>query len=152
MSAITLFLEGTGTDHRGRSVLEVLAFDDHELEVVHDYIQWLFPLPQASAFNPFAPVLSSTDIDALRQSAQAKENLATAAKRMLQFYSHNSHWLTAMDHNHLRISRIIRSLALILGPDDAQCFHRQILDLVHRADYPVAQQALEHWRQAAQEM
>jgi hypothetical protein len=149
-SAVTSYLEGTGTDHRGRSVSEIIAFDDHELEVVHDYIQWLFPLPEASAFNPFAPVLSPMDIEVLRKNAKARDNLAKAAARMLQFYRHSSHWLTAMDHNHLRISRIIRSLALILGSDDAQYFHRHVLDLVNRAGSPVAQQALEYWRQAAQ--
>jgi hypothetical protein len=63
MSAITSFLEGTGADHRGRTLAEVIAFEDDELEGIHDYIQWLFPLPEVSAFNPFAPVITSSDIE-----------------------------------------------------------------------------------------
>ena len=33
------------------------------LERTHDYIQWLFPLPERSSANPDAPRLSSADID-----------------------------------------------------------------------------------------
>ncbi|HEY7765202.1 MAG TPA: opioid growth factor receptor-related protein [Aestuariivirgaceae bacterium] len=149
MSAITLFLEGRGTDHRGRIFADVIALEDEQLESIHDYIQWLFPLPEASAFNPLAPVLSSSDIEALRLAPIAKQNLERAGTRMLLFYKRTTHWLTAMDHNHLRITRIIRCLALILGPAPAQRFHREILALVERAGGPVASQAMDYWRSAA---
>ena len=62
MSAVTDFLAGKGKDHRSRGIEEILAFDDEHLEGVHDYIQWLFPLPESSAFNTFAPILTFSDI------------------------------------------------------------------------------------------
>ena len=83
------------------------------------------------------------------QSTVAKRNLEDAALRMLAFYQHNTHWLTAINHNHLRISRIIRSLSLILGPDQAKKFHEEIMHLVESAGHPVSSQALDHWRKAA---
>ena len=98
------FLTGEGHDHRGRSFEDVLAFDDSLLERSHDYIQWLFPLPEASRFNLDAPVLSPDELAALAASAAAKDNVRRASDRMLSFYSTNDHWLTAFDHNHLRIS------------------------------------------------
>ena len=47
-ASAAMFLTGIGRDHRGRSLAEVLAFDDSALEQHHDYIQWLFPLPEAT--------------------------------------------------------------------------------------------------------
>ena len=150
MSDITSFLDCSGTDHRGRRIDEILSFEDEHLEAVHDYIQWLFPLPERSAFNPYAPSLSIQDIEAIKQSTVAKRNLEDAALRMLAFYQHNTHWLTAINHNHLRISRIIHSLSLILGPDEAKKFHDEIMHLVESAGHPVSSQALDHWRRATQ--
>lgn len=149
MSAITSFLEGTSSDHRGRNISEVLNFDNGALEAVHDYIQWLFPLPETSAFNPFAPVLTSSDIEALKRSPRVQESLEKATARMLQFYRQNTNWLTAVDHNHLRITRIIRSLALLQGKDKARLFHYQILQISELAGRPVAPQALNYWHNAA---
>jgi hypothetical protein len=148
MSAITSFLSGTGTDHRNRKVGDVISFDDEQLEQVHDYIQWLFPLPSRSAFNPLAPLLTSQDIEQLKPNLTARENLRAAAERMLVFYRRNHHWLTATDHNHLRISRIISSLRLILGQDEAMSFYAAIKDLVESAGNPVSEQALDYWRRA----
>ena len=55
---IVTFLEGEGPDDRGRSLFDVLAFDDAALERNHDFIQWLFPLPEPSSAVPDAPVLT----------------------------------------------------------------------------------------------
>lgn len=147
-SAIQAFLEGTGVDHRGRRIEDVLAFDDRMLESVHDYIQWLFPLPEASAFNPFAPVLSMSDVAALKASSSAQSNLVAAAQRMERFYQRNSKWLTAHDHNHLRITRIIRSLSLLAGSEEAHHFYDAIERMVAAAGGPVAMEARRYWSEA----
>jgi hypothetical protein len=65
---------------------------------------------------------------------------------MLEFYKRNDHWLTAMDHNHIRITRII---ALLLGPGSAQIFHNAIQTLVESSGRPVASQAMTYWSRAA---
>jgi hypothetical protein len=148
MSAITSFLSGTGTDHRHRKIGDILAFDDQQLEHIHDYIQWLFPLPERSAFNALAPILTVEDIDRLRMNAAAHENIRAAAERMLSFYRLTANWLTARDHNHLRISRIIRSIALTIGRDDAAWFHDEIMKLVEAAGNPVSEESLAYWREA----
>jgi hypothetical protein len=123
-----------------------MELEDAKLEEVHDYIQWLFPLPERSAFNPFAPLLTSQDIEQLRQNSAALENLRAAAERMRVFYRGNQHWLTAANHNHLRISRIIRSLSLILGHDEAARFYDEIIKLVVAVGSPVSKRSLDHWR------
>lgn len=59
---IRAFLRGEGPDGRGRRLDEVLVFDDAGIESVHDFIQWLFPLPDLSQAVPGSSVLGGTAI------------------------------------------------------------------------------------------
>ena len=143
-----LFLTGEGRDDRGRSFADVISFDDGWLEQSHDYIQWLFPLPEESRFNPNAPVLDVETLSKFAASPLAKINLGRARDRMLAFYRSNDHWLRGFDHNHLRITRIIRCLRLVLGRDEAQSFHDEISALVAAAGDPVNGESLAYWQRA----
>jgi Opioid growth factor receptor (OGFr) conserved region len=143
------FLAGAGHDGRGRWAADVLAFSDAELEQVHDYIQWLFPLPTRSSAQPDAPVLTEAESDAIQADRRATDTLAQAADRMLRFYQGTDAWLTAYDHNHLRITRILRSLGLLIGPDAARRFHRAVLDRHEAAGAPVNTDTLRFWAAAA---
>ena len=126
----------------------MLAFDDSRLERTHDFIQWLFPLPERSGAQPDAPVLTPEDIAVLRQSMTAQAVLAAATDRMAAFYRDTDHWLAASDHNHLRITRIIRSLRLLRGDDYADAFRAFVLARVGTADAPVNGLSLRYWREA----
>src|SRR6476659_4129666 len=116
------FLEGEGKDGPGRSIDAVLAFDDAAVERIHDFIQWLFPLPEPSRAQPQSPIPSPDEIKVIRASSEAQANLERATGMMTAFYRRNDHWLRSHDHNHLRISRIIHSLALLLSKEAAQGF------------------------------
>ena len=59
--ALLRFYRLEGADARGRTLAEIWSWDAARLEGVHDYIQWLFPLPEPSAFNPQAPILTEAD-------------------------------------------------------------------------------------------
>jgi Opioid growth factor receptor (OGFr) conserved region len=144
-----MFLTGEGHDHRGRFLADVLSFDDATLERSHDYIQWLFPLPEASRFSTGAPVLNHEEIAFIHASGVARANLLAARDQMLAFYRESDHWLVPFDHNHLRITRIIRCLALCVGEEEARSFHRAILALVEAAGGPVNEESLRYWRDAA---
>jgi hypothetical protein len=147
-SQLHTFLAGTGTDHRARTVVDILALSDARLETVHDYIQWLFPLPERSGAQPDAPVLTPEDIAAIRYDSAAQANLRAATERMLVFLCANPHWLRAHDHNHLRISRIIRSLALLVGSDEARVFRSAIMAMNKEAGSPVDPGNVRYWQQA----
>lgn len=45
---LVAFYDGSGVDGRGRSLETILKWGTGKLESSHDYIQTLFPLPEAS--------------------------------------------------------------------------------------------------------
>jgi hypothetical protein len=145
---LTTFLGGRGTDHRGRGLHDLVAFSDDRLEAVHDYIQWLFPLPERSGAQPGSPVLTEADVAVVRADVAAQANLRDATLRMLAFYRTRHDWLRAHDHNHLRISRIVRSLGLLVGPEAASGFHAEILALNAAAGSPVDAHNVAYWNRA----
>ena len=145
-SRIVQFLAGEGRDGAGRTADEVLTFDDDRLEARHDFIQWLFPLTEPSAAVPGSPVLSRDDVAALVASDLAQMRLARAARRMLAFYGATGGWRAPADHNHLRITRIIRSLRLLSGDAAADAFRQKILALAE--DAPISATSRAYWNAA----
>ena len=145
---VLAFLEGQGVDGAGRSLFEVLAFDDAALERTHDFVQWLFPLDQPSAAVPDAPVLGEADAAAIRASTLAQCALAAATDRMDLFYRRTDQWLRPHDHNHLRITRIIRSLRLLSGDAAADAFREAILWRVEATRAPVSARSRGYWQTA----
>jgi hypothetical protein len=125
---IIAFYGGGAPDDRGRSLGEILKFDDDRLEHAHDFIQWLFPLPERSGANPSAPVLDDAAISAFRTRSELRAALCRSLDRMLAFYGfawsgdrivksatflQRSDWLSTGNHNHLRLTRMMRSLNLL---------------------------------------
>ena len=145
---VLAFLQGEGVDSRGRSVFDVLGLDNAALERTHDYIQWLFPLPEPSSAVPDAPVLSAGEIEAIRESGLAQIALAAASDRMDAFYRMTHDWLMPNDHNHLRITRIIRSLRLLRGDAEAEAFKAAILARVEATRAPVSARSRGYWQTA----
>ena len=143
------FLAGVGRDGRGRLTADVLRFPDSDLETVHDYIQWLFPLATRSAAQPQSPVLTDVEIAAIRADPRAVDTLKAATERMLRFYRDTRWWLSSHDHNHLRITRILHSLRLLVGPNEAENFYKAILALNEAAGAPVNARSLHYWAEAA---
>lgn len=145
---ILAFLEGEGPDARGRGLFEVLAFNDVALEQTHDFIQWLFPLTEPSAAMPDAPVLGPEEVQAIRDSGMAQCALAAATDRMDSFYRATHDWLMPNDHNHRRITRIIRSLRLLRDDEHADAFRAAILARVDETRAPISARSRGYWMTA----
>ncbi|HYC96730.1 opioid growth factor receptor-related protein [Brevundimonas sp.] len=145
---IVAFLEGEGPDSRGRTLFDVLGFDDTALELTHDFIQWLFPLPEPSGAVSDAPVLTTDDMQAIHDSVLAQCAMAAATDRMEAFYRATHNWLRPHDHNHLRITRIIRSLRLLRGDEEADAFRAAILSMVEATRAPVSARSRGYWSTA----
>jgi len=62
LSPLILFYTHNQPDSGDRTLREIWEKDYEWLEKTHDYIQWLFPLPEGSRFNIDAPILNDRDI------------------------------------------------------------------------------------------
>lgn len=142
------FLRGTGPDSRGRYHADILKFSDEGLEETHDYIQWLFPLREESRSVSGSPHIESDEtVRILRDDEDVQENMVNALVRMERFYRDNDSWLRRNDHNHLRITRILKSVSLLCSKEDAREFHAFILGRVEAAQ-PVTEESLGYWKES----
>ena len=133
-SPLVAFYRDGAPDDEGRTLAQILAWDDDRLEAIHTFIQWLFSLPEPSGANPDAPILGTTSIITFRSSIAMQDRLRQSFQRMLRFYGlcqtstpeglaveraphfdlRAQNWLVPGNHNHLRLTRILRS-TLLLG-------------------------------------
>jgi hypothetical protein len=80
------FFEGTGTDDQGRSLSEILAWSDRDLEWSHDWVQIVFPLPERSDFQHTVAIIDKRVFDAFQAKKELRDSLRNAFKRILAFY------------------------------------------------------------------
>jgi len=140
------FFRGVGTDTVGRTFEDYMKFSPEEMEKIHDYIQWAFPTETPSAFNKHAPILDRHTVHAINSTPAALANYLRFLDKMLVFYVINNHWLTEKDHNHLRITRIIESVSLIIGERMAAHVYRTLMRQIVNAGHPVGDRAITIWQ------
>jgi len=142
------FYRETSPDHCGRYLRDILQWSDRDLEDVHNYIQWLFPTFERSSFQPDVPILTREIADAFRADHMVQRRLAASFDRMLRFYgfgmirgaslaiapasNFNERaivWLKPSNHNHLRITRILKSIAALGMQEEAIAFFNSLKEL-----------------------
>lgn len=142
------FLKGAGKDKHGRTIEEIWNYTDEQIESVHNYIQWLFPLREMSENVMGAPYLEDEEvIKSIQGDLDIQENFVKSLMRMQNFYRDNDFWLQPNDHNHLRITRILKSTALLSSKENAKEFYDFIMRRV-REFQPVTEESLMYWKQA----
>lgn len=147
MSQILDFYRGTCLHPRGMTFQETLASSDMEIEKAHDLIQWWFPLPEPSRMQPLAPVLTADDLAAFKSETVLRTRVALPTQRMMDFFDHTHLWRKPRDHNHLRITRIIRFFTL-LGRNTAA---QNTLRFVDERSPNVPESVKWYWREALNE-
>jgi hypothetical protein len=158
------FYLGEAPDDRGRMLHEIWEYDHETLEAVHDYIQELFPLPERSRFNPRAPLLDAATITRFRKDPRLQANLLKSFHVMLDFYGFRldeatrevipadnfqeraENWLALGDHNHLRITRLMKCLKVCGLGAYAAAFLEGLLQVATPRD--VSEETLRFWREA----
>jgi hypothetical protein len=166
------FYSGTEPDNRGRYLHEIQQWPDEQLETVHDYIQWLFPLPERSGFNVAAPVLNPESIQGFRARPDLQEKLRTSFLRMMNFYglearsgeqvtvvrmpnfaTKAANWLSPGNHNHLRITRILRCLTVLGLEPEAETFFGCLAEIYedeqNKPIPAISDETMEYWRKAS---
>ena len=168
MDAAVSFYSG-GPDDAGRTLAEIVAWDNDRLEAVHDYIQWVFPTRQRSGVNPSAPLITDATVGAFEQDTALRDRLRQSLDRMLVFYglawsgdrividgarfpARARVWLRPWNHNHLRLTRILDSLATLGLTAEAQALQRCLLDDICKGPGAgaVSAETADFWRLAVQ--
>lgn len=167
-SQLVTFYLGKGLDVSGRMIDDILSWSDEQLEDVHDYIQWLFPLPEKSSYNSSAPLLTEDDVNAFKESPQLRKNLLRSFARLLEFYGFyaivdcknrkiirsdefeekSQNWLIHRNHNFLRITRILKSLILLGCSPYAVAFLNALEDVYKASPHIIGEETLDFWRNA----
>ncbi|MCJ1386740.1 hypothetical protein MMC17_009866 [Xylographa soralifera] len=157
-------------DTKGRTLGSILAWNDRKLESCHDYIQVIFPLPEASAFSYVAPVVNKATFEAFHSRPDLQAQLRASLTRMLGFYgfelqetehgpeitrgpdfaSASKNWVTRFDHNHLRITRIIRSLRVLGLEQEARAFFTALQAVYKSSAGRISQKSMMFWTRAAE--
>ena len=139
------FLKGLEPDDQGRLIHQIWNFSDIEIERTHDFIQRLFPLnePSAMSLNKFY-IKDPALIERIRTDPTIANNLIASKNFFLGFLSRNDGWKRHHNHNQLRITRVIKSLLLLLSRDDAESFHQDVISLIHSSSN-IPTKAYEHW-------
>lgn len=113
----------------GYTYSQVMEWPDQEWDAAHDFVQWLFPTDEGSRFNPKAPVLTPEDVKAFGEDDDVRWRYVHALARAREFlcmypfsYGQRAWWDSPSNHNMLRVSRIIRSIALLRGREEAEEF------------------------------
>ena len=151
-SGLIEFLSGEGDDPDGRHITTFVAATDDDLENSRDLFQWVFPLQEPSKTTPKSPILSRKDLDIIRGNPEVNRevtiSLNHACNRYLRFLDSRRSWLTHHDHKHLRITRIIKSLRLIMGDRWADRFKMRVLEIAGKDVSFVGEIAKQHWSDA----
>lgn len=161
---ILKFLAGACEDSQGRLLADILEQDDAWWEDNHDFIQWLFPLPERSEHHPRAPVLSIRAFERVAESRAAKENLLRALCRYARSLGLQAQpdcswvlnpdrqlglWVRVPTHQDLRISRVLRCLTLAGLGREASAFFTAVNTAVCTYRLYGHQPALDYWKHAA---
>jgi len=168
MSPIVRFYSGTGTDAVGRSLAQIQALDVARMEYFHDFIQWMFPLRQASAYNPNSPILTDEDVNAFRDRPELRDALRASFAAFLAFlgleydsvlnvvrkgprYESRRRVFASPNHNWLRITRVLLCLKTLGLDVEAEAFFACLTSLFENGE-GITAQTFAYWNDAARGM
>ena len=150
-------------------IQEIWDWNLERLECNHDYIQWLFPLAEQSAFNIDAPILNEKTIKTFRKNPLLQQNLRQSLITMLRLYGLEHHkntegkivigksvdyqnrkieWVCLFDHNYLRITRILKCLITLGLKDEAHAFYDCLQQIYREESDLIGGETFQYWKTA----
>jgi hypothetical protein len=163
MSRLTEFYRGQAPDNRGRMIYDLWAFSDYQMEAVHDFIQWMFPLREPSQFNRAAPLVIDADVDEFRADPAMLESLRRSFERFVAFlglsfeggivvegpdFALKADVWRFPNHNWLRITRVLASTRMLgLEPESRAFF--EFLKAMRDRSPEIDPDTFGYWERAA---
>jgi len=162
------FLQNKTKNNDGYYLKDYWDMKNSELEYIHNYIQFMFPLYEPSSVKPYIPVLNKDEVQKILTNKglyhDIKENIKKSLTIMLDFYGlkyekdkiekydnfieRKKNWITPRNHNYLRITRILKCLMIFEMRDEAIAFYRMLLEL--KGEYPkeIDDISVDYWVEA----
>ncbi|KEQ18956.1 NADAR domain-containing protein [Endozoicomonas numazuensis] len=142
----------------------IRALDETAMEAEHDYIQLLFPNFEVSGANPESPRLTPQMVFELQHSPVLQQQLKASLDQMLSFWgltrqgdsiqidpdkgvAHGKWMLNNGDHNHKRITRVIKCLMAVGYDSCAASLERTLQEQRRLGNIPLNH----HWADAIKE-
>ena len=142
------FLTLKGKDFKGRTLQDIWFFSDSEIERVHDFIQVVFPLNKSSQAVFHGYYLDNQDlISQIKSNKEVTTNILKSSSWFFAFLERNMYWNTKLDHNQLRITRVIECLRLLVSDEEADNFYNNVLELI-KDNNQVNKRTLDFWKNA----
>lgn len=131
---LKLFHEAKAPLANGNRRDTLLFLSDEEFESNHGFIQWAFPTNEKSHHNFTAPTLDLESAVWLAENQEFVTFLENMTARFLEFLQRNRHWVQSHDHNHLRISRALKSIRMLHSYELANWFYERVLEFAGDAE------------------
>lgn len=143
-----LFLLNKAPDHKERMLSDIYKFSDNEIEATHDFIQIMFPLAEPSLWSSNKYFIETqNEIDSLSKNKNVKKSILKSASWYISFLKRNNHWKHNNNHNLKRITRMIKSVRLIVGNREAEKVKNYILS-IENIEKLVGIKSLNYWKNA----
>ena len=127
---------------------DIWFFSDSEIERVHDFIQVVFPLNKSSQAVFHGYYLDNQDlISQIKSNKEVTTNILKSSSWFFAFLERNMYWNTKLDHNQLRITRVIECLRLLVSDEEADNFYNNVLELI-KDNNQVNKRTLDFWKNA----
>ena len=108
-----------------------MGLHDSQIEANHDFIQLLFPLNKPSKHSFHGVYLNDdAQVIEIKNNKAIQANILTSANWFLMFLDRVDHWRVGYNHNHLRITRIIECLRLLINNYEADKFYKDVLTIL----------------------
>jgi len=140
------FLKGNEPDVYKRYLKDIWMMSGDQIENKHNFIQWIFPLNVKSNAVPSSPILTKKEIICIKKSEIVQKNIKKSAEWFLKFLSSNSYWICQNNHNHYRITRVIKSLRLIHSNEEAEKFKNSIMNLIQGNEKKINLTNIQYWK------
>ncbi len=173
MNRIVDFYRGKIRHPCGVGIETIWGWDDRRLEDEHTYIQWLFPLREPSRAVPGSPTIADDEVEEFRRDPALRERMLRSLRLMLGFYgflgrpaaapgggatigpgsdfdAKSRNWLTPGNHNHLRITRILKSLVLLGLRSEAIEWFTALQRVYRENTAAIGATTYEYWRNAVE--
>lgn len=164
---IVEFYRGERANVMGNKLEDIMMFTHGQLEMDHDYVQWLFPSNEPSMLNGDAPCLTKQEAEIFLGDPILQSRIFNSFEKMLGFLGFSvcedylgnividdiaesdenpnpQRWMGSFNHNCLRVTRIIKCLRLVGLDEYASAFYKAL----QRHENNFSPNTWSHWHNA----